>query len=266
MAEPSTLLSRFQAELRQAALDLRACEPAEELLCCLKVFRFVQGHAALANGRVFAGELDEAARFAKVRAGGDGEGDEGRLRIAGIGELGRLQDVLAPDQLGREDLLELQGAEFGRGRLAVGGVQVIRNSDAGHFGTGEGAQAQRLGRGVLSRPENEDAGGVQNGLRVGGEVGVGELLRVGAVGGEKEVCRRAVLDLLREGGGGAEGGCDADAGLAFELIGQRGQNGLKVCSGDDVQFTRRLGPGRRMQQRECKEVPAEAEAEGLTVG
>ena len=92
-----------------------------------------------------------------------------------------------------------------------------------------------MGGGVFAGPEDENAACVGRGLRVCCELGVGELLWMGAVRGEEEVLWSAVLELLGEGGRGAEGGDDVGATFLFEGGGKGGEDGLEVCGGGDVE-------------------------------
>lgn len=93
-----------------------------------------EGDAALADGRVQGREGDVAAGLAVERAVGEGERKEGGVRVAGLGELGGLQDVFAGDELGGELVVQLEGAELGGGGLAVGGVLVVGEGDTGGSG------------------------------------------------------------------------------------------------------------------------------------
>ncbi len=200
-----------------------------------------------------------------MRAGGDCEGDEGSLGVAGVGELSGLHDVFTFHELGREDPFEVQRAELGGGCLAVGGVQVVGDGDAGDVGLRKCAEAQRLGRRIFSCPEHEHPGGVVNGQGVGCEVCFSELLRVGAIGGEEQVRGRAVLDLLRERCRGAEAGRNVGAGLVLVSDDKGGENGLEVGGGSDVQIVRGLCRGGRVKESECKERRRRVPAQGLTV-
>ncbi len=150
-----------------------------------------------------------------------------------------MHDVFTGYELGGEGLLEVEGTDFGHGGLAVGGVQVVRDGDVSDFGSGERSDGEGLGGRVLAGPENEDAGGILDGLGIVGEVGVDELLGMRAVGGKEEVFRGPALKLLCEGGGGAERGNDMGAGLVLEVDGEGGENGLEVGGGGNMKFARR---------------------------
>ena len=229
-------VGRIEAELGKTFLDRRAGEPVKKAVGGGEVGGVAEGNAALMNRGVVVGKLDERTGLPEVRAGGDGEGDEGGLGIAGVGELGGLHDVLANDEFGGECLLEVKGAEFGDGGLTVGSVLAVRNRDVGDPGGGKDGQGQGLRWGVLASPEDEDSGGVRHGLEVVGEVSVDELLGVGAVSGKEEVFRCAVLQLLSKGRGGAEGGQNVDAGLALVLGSKGGEDGLQISGHGDVEF------------------------------
>ncbi len=157
------------------------------------------------------------------------------MRVAGLGELGGLGDVFSSDEFGREGGIELEGFECALGGEAVGRVERVGDGDFGDPGTGEGVERERLRGGVLARPEDEYTAGVGDGVALGGERGGDELLGVDVVGGEEEVLRVAVLELLGEGGGGAEAGDDVDAGELFVVCGEGGQDGSEVGCGGDVE-------------------------------
>ena len=72
---------------------------------------------------------------------------------------------------------------------------------------------------------------------------VDELLRVDGVGGEKDVLRGAVGELLRERGGGAEGGDEVDAGGALVGGGERGHYGLEVGGAGELKLRRLRADG-----------------------
>ena len=213
-----------------------------------------EGYAALADGRVVLRKAEEGASIAKLGRAGDRQGDESYLRVAGLGELGGLHDVFASDELGGELLGEVQGVDGSRGGLAVGRVEVVGDGDLGNAGVGEGGERERLGGRILACPKDEQAASVEGGGG-GGEVRLGKLLGMGAIGGEEEIFRSTVLELLREGRGGAEGRNDVDASLLFVLGGEGGEDGLEVGGGGDVELVwATLGQSARSmtQEGECE--------------
>ncbi len=129
----------------------------------------------------------------------------------------------------------MQASEGTGGGKAVGCVEAVGDGDPGYFGAGESVECEGLGGGIAARPEDEDAVGVGS-WRGGGEAGGDELFGMDVVGGEKDVLRVAVEQLLGEGGGGAEGGDDLDAGGLLVGGCQCGQNGLEIGGGSDVEF------------------------------
>lgn len=58
---------------------------------------------------------------------------------------------------------------------------------------------------------------------------------MGAIGGKEKVGGGAVLDLLGERGGGAEGGDEGYAGLGLVLTGELGEYRLEIGGGGDVE-------------------------------
>ena len=133
----------------------------------------------------------------------------------------------------------------------VGCVKLVRDGDPDHGGTGEGVEGDGLGGRIFARPDDEDSGGVLRGpvgaVETGGEAGGDELVGVGAVGGEKEVLRVSVGELLRESGGGAEAGDDVDASLSFVGCGKGRENWLQISGGCYVE----LGWGLRVLSSSC---------------
>jgi hypothetical protein len=69
-----------------------------------------------------------------------------------------------------------------------------------------------------------------------GEAGGDELLGVGGVGGEEDILRRAVGELLGERGGGAEGGDELDAGGVLVGGGEGGDDGLEVGGAGELEL------------------------------
>ena len=64
------------------------------------------------------------------------------------------------------------------------------------------------------------------------------MLRVDGVGGEEDVLRGAVGELLRERGGGAEGGDEVDASGTLVSGGERGHYGLQVGGAGKLKLLR----------------------------
>ena len=56
------------------------------------------------------------------------------------------------------------------------------------------------------------------------------------VGGEEDVLRSAVGELLRERGRGAEGGDEVDAGGVLVLGGERGHDGLEIGGAGELEL------------------------------
>ena len=94
---------------------------------------------------------------------------------------------------------------------------------------------------ILARPEDEDAAGVGDWDAAVGEVCGDELLGMDVVGGEEEVLRIAVGDLLREGCRGTEGLAMILTPVACSYCGgEGGQDGLEIGGGGDVELFGRL--------------------------
>ena len=251
--------SWVEAEFGQFVLDGVADEPVQKRLGRLMIARAAQRHAALVNGWVRHRNPNEVAGLAILWAAGEGQRDEGGLRVAGERELCRLRDVFADDQLGCELGLEVQRLDRGGRGHAVGGVAIVCDGDAGNARARQRAERERLGGGVAARPDDQHAVGVHRRLRVNGELGVDQRLRVGAIGGEEQVCRRAVLDLFRQGRGGAERGYYLHAGLGLVLPCEFGQNGFEIRGGGDVEL---VGTRWRLGDGACAEGGKPAKQEG----
>ena len=186
-------------------------------------------------GIAVRGEENEAADVAEVLGAGDGERDEADLGVAGFGELRGLGDVLGNDQFAGDLVREVKAFEGFGGGETVGRVEAVGYGDLGDLGAGEGVEGEGLRGRILARPEDEFAAGVGDGLALG-EVGGDELFWVDVVGGEEDVLRIAVAELLGEGGGGAEGGDDLDAGGVLVCCRERGEDRLEVGCGGYVEF------------------------------
>lgn len=78
--------------------------------------------------------------------------------------------------------------------------------------------------------------GVGGWCRTDSDASIDKLLRVDGVGGEKDVLRGAVGELLRERGGGAEGGDKVNASSALVSGGERGHYGLEVGGAGDLKL------------------------------
>jgi hypothetical protein len=75
------------------------------------------------------------------------------------------------------------------------------------------------------------------------ETGIDELLWVDGVGGEEDVLRSAVGQLLRKRGRRSEGGNKVNAGRALVSGGERGHYGLEVGGAGDLQLLLRVEAG-----------------------
>ena len=144
LARLASLVRGVQTELGKTSLDGGACEPAKKGLSGRKVGCGAKDHGALADWWVAAGEGEVCAGLTKVRAGSDGERDQSGLRVAGIGELGGLEDVLPEDEFGGKAWKQVEGLQFGRGSLAVGSVAVIGDGDTAHTGAGQRSEGEGL--------------------------------------------------------------------------------------------------------------------------
>ena len=85
-----------------------------------------------------------------------------------------------------------------------------------------------------------------------GDAGIDELLRVDGVGGEEDILRRTVAELLRKCGGGAEGGNELYASSAMVSGGERGHYGFEVGGAGELQL-RVLRADRGSKDREGEE-------------
>ncbi len=110
---------------------------------------------------------------------------------------------------------------------------------------------RRAGRGEEREPaERVDAAAVAR------EAGLDQHVRKLLIGGEKQLERRPVPDLSREGAGRAVHDLDADAAIAGELFGDLGQREVEVRRGGDDRAAllvavrhQRAGPERDRQDQ-----------------
>ena len=117
----------------------------------------------------------------------------------------------------------------------VGRVRGVGDGEACEARIFEAVERDRLDWAVVARPENEDSVCVWDG-RADGDAGVDELLRVGGVGGEKDVLRGAVGELLGECRGGAEGSDEVDAGGVLVSGSKSGHYGLEVGGAGELEL------------------------------
>ena len=209
--------------LWKALLNVFAGEPTEKVLCGSLLFGVLKDDGALANFWVAAdGEANEAAERAVVGGAGDGERDEADLGVAGFSELRGLRDIFRDDELASELFGEVKACEsFGCGKT-VRRVQRVGDGDPFDFRAGEDIECEGLRGRIVARPEDEDAARVGCGSGFASEACGDDLLGMCGVGGEEDVLRIAVDELLGEGCRGAEGGDDLDAGGSLVRGSKRG--------------------------------------------
>ena len=110
------------------------------------------------------------------------------------------------------------------------------------------ATGEPFGAATLSSPARED-----HGLAVR-LAGLGELLDAFVVGGEQRLERRAGLDLMHEGAGGAVGDLHALAGVLLVALGDLVEGVAQACGGGDGRVqppTCRFGSRRPRRARVC---------------
>jgi len=217
-------------------LDGGAGEPVEELTRELLVLAGFEDDAGLLDGGVgVRWDGDEPAELAEVCARGDGERDEAGLGVAGLGELRGLADVFGDGEFGLELRIEAHVLKRLLRGEAVGRVRGVGDGEARESWRFQRVERDGLERGVVARPEDKDAVGVG---RYGAERDASrdKLLRVGSVGGEKDILRSAVRELLGERGGGSERCDEMDAGGALVFGGEGGDHGLEIGGAGELKL------------------------------
>ena len=177
------------------------------------------------------------------------------LGIARLNELCRLRNVLAEDELAADRVVQTLMPQRGDGRTAVGRVVGIGDGDASDAQTGQGAEAPtHVDTRIVSGPQHNTTGGVFDDAPRIGEAAALQTPRVIAVGRQKDVEGRAVLDLREEVSGGAERQGDFLPGFLLELRGNRRQHRLQVGrSGNPHGLGRRRHDGRHDDRQERPE-------------
>jgi hypothetical protein len=193
-----SVIAWFQAELGQILLHFRASHPLEKLLRAGFVFRTLQHNGALLNRRVDSrDEYILTLRFELVRAR-QRKRDKTHLRISGFDELRRLHHVFADDELSLHFVGELQRAQRFVGRTAERRMKLIGDGNASDTRIGKQRHAQRDSQ-VAAGPQDKRAFCIRYGLLLCCQVCRDQLLWKHEIGPEKDVERRAVDDLCRQG-------------------------------------------------------------------
>ena len=120
MGQPA-LPHRREAALGKLSLDRRREEKVKQLVRGGALPGVAYDDRALLDGRIKAARDDEVRTVrGKARGEGGSEGDEARVGVGGVDELGGLGDVFCGDEARLEGVIELETLERGDGGAAIG--------------------------------------------------------------------------------------------------------------------------------------------------